>query len=88
MLGGKLLSLVPWSRILSDTEIVVAINTDPDAENTAWVTIDAGLHNAGESMTCLYSSDAKQIGKTVAVEARNGLAVKLTVPAAGVVVFK
>ncbi|MDD1621111.1 MAG: hypothetical protein LUQ11_06480 [Methylococcaceae bacterium] len=87
-MGGKLLSLVPWSRILSDSEIVVALNTDPDSEKAAWVTIDAGLHKAGDSLTCLYSSDPGQIGSTAVVEARNGLAVRLTVPAAGVVVFK
>ncbi|MDD2759736.1 MAG: alpha-amylase family glycosyl hydrolase [Methylomonas sp.] len=87
MLGGQILSLVPWSRILSDNEIVVAINTDADAPRSAWVTIDAGLHKAGDTLTCIYSSDSGQIGSTALVEARNGLSIWLTGPAAGVIVF-
>jgi len=88
MIGGKILSLVPWSRILSDSEIVVAINTDGDKPNSAWVTIDAGLHREGDKLTCVYSSDPAQIGSTTIIEARNGLSIWLTVPAAGLVIFK
>jgi len=35
---------VPWSRILSDTKLVLPINTDANQAKTAWVTIDASLH--------------------------------------------
>lgn len=88
MIGGKISSLVPWSRILSNSEIVLAINTDRDATNTAWVTIDASLHTLGDTLTCIYSSDPAQIGSTANIQARNGLSVLLSVPAAGLIIFK
>ncbi|MBT9100230.1 hypothetical protein KFZ76_21235 [Methylovulum psychrotolerans] len=88
MLGGKISSLVPWSRILSDTEIVLAINTDGDAAHTAWVSIDASLHQPGDTLTCIYSSDPVQIGSTVTIQAINGLSVLLSAPVAGLVIFK
>jgi hypothetical protein len=79
--------VVPWSRIFSDREVLLAVNTDGDAARTAWVTIDNGLHAAGSLLACLHSTDATQIGSVVTVEARNGKAVRLTVPAAGFVAF-
>src|SRR5262249_58711982 len=81
MIGGQIRSVVPWSRIFADHEIVVAINTDPVNARAAWVTIDSGLHVENAALTCLYSMDATQIGQAVKVEARNGKAVRLTVPA-------
>jgi glycosidase len=88
MIGNQIRSVVPWSRILSDAEIVLAINTDPDQAKTAWVTIDLSLHNEGDLLTCIYSTDAGQIGKQVKCESKNGLSVELTVPAAGFVIFE
>jgi glycosidase len=88
MLGGQIQSVVPWSRLLDDKEAVLAINTDLDNPCSAWVTIDASLHRPGDQLRCVHSSDAAQVGTTVSVEARNGLAVFLTVPAAGFVVFR
>lgn len=87
-IGERMRSIVPWSRVLDRAEVLCAINTDPDAASTAWVTIDAGLHRAGDVLRCVYSSDAAQVGTTVAVEARNGKAVALTVPRAGFVVYE
>jgi glycosidase len=87
-LGGRLLSIVAWSRIMDEDEILCAINTDPERPTTAFVTIDSDLHAAGDRLTCLYSTDATAIGRPVAVEARNGKAVSLTVPAAGFVVYR
>ncbi len=88
MLGQEIRSIVPWSRINDEFEILCAVNTDPDAARTAWVTIDAGLHQAGDRLGCLYSTAAAEIGQTVLVEARNGQAVRLTVPPAGFVVYE
>jgi hypothetical protein len=39
-------------------------------------------------LKCIYSTDATQIGQAVTVEARNGKAVLVTVPAAGFVIFE
>jgi glycosidase len=88
MLGGRLLSIVPWSRIFNQREVLLAINTNFDAPTTAWVTIDDALHPVGSVLTCAYSSDAGQLGEQVPVEARNGKAVQIRVPPAGFVVFR
>jgi glycosidase len=88
MTGGRMRAVVPWSRLFVDEEIVLAINTDPDGPSTAWVTIDDGLHAAGDELRCVYSTDPGQIGDAVAVEARNGKAVQLTLPPAGFAVYE
>ena len=67
---------------------MLAINTDANNSKTVWVTIDASLHKAGESLTCIYSTDIAQIGTKANIEPRNGLAVLLTVPAAGFIIFE
>jgi glycosidase len=88
MVNGRLRSVVPWSRLFTDQETVCAINTDPDQPRTAWVTIDNDLHLPGQQLRCLYSTDPAQRDATVTVEPRNGKAVLLTLPPAGVVVFE
>jgi len=88
MLGGRIRSVVAWSRLFNGQEFLCAINTDPDQPRTAWVTIDNDLHEAGQELRCLHSTDPAQRGTTVSVEARNGKSVLLTVPPAGVVVHE
>ena len=36
MIGNLILSIVPWSRIFSNHEIVLSINTDVNQSRTAW----------------------------------------------------
>ena len=84
---GRMTSVVAWSRILSNREIVCAINTDWASPRTAWVTIDAGLHSAGDKFQCVYSTDGSKVGSLVAAEPRNGLAIRIEVPPAGFVVM-
>jgi glycosidase len=88
MIGDAIRSVVPWSRLFSDEEIVCAINTDYDQARTAWVTIDNDLHRAGDTLRCVFSTDPAQIGTTVPVEPRNGKAVQLTLPAASFVIYE
>jgi glycosidase len=85
-MNGRILSIVAWSRIFNDNELLCAINTDPDQDRTVFVTIDNDLHTAGDRLTCLYSTRPAEIGRTLLVEARNGKAVSLTAPSAGFVV--
>jgi glycosidase len=85
--AGPMRSLVAWSRIFNDREVLAAINTDSDQAATAFVTIDDNLHATGDRLTCLYSSDDTEIGRTVPVEPRNGKAILLAAPAAGFVVY-
>ncbi len=84
---GPLRSIVAWSRIFNDREVLAAINTDPEAASAAFVTIDDSLHAAGSRLTCLFSTDASEIAGSVAVEPRNGKSVFVRVPPAGFVVY-
>jgi glycosidase len=88
IIGERMLSIVPWSRIFDNQEIVLAINTDAEIHRTAWVTIDSQLHEGKASfLHCLYSTDTEQLSSKVQIEARNGKAVELTVPAGGLVIY-
>jgi len=84
--GGPVRSVVGWSRVLDRREVLCAINTDPALERRAWVTVDAGLHAVGESLALLHASGPGQ-ATSVAVEARNGCAVQVTLPPAGVAIY-
>ena len=88
MVGGEIRFVVPWSRIFSGKEVLLAISTDYSQSSTAWVTIDDALHNAGYLLTCIFSTDSQQVGQVIKVEPRNGKAVLLTVPAAGFVIYE
>ena len=85
--AGRLTSLVGWSRILADREILVVINTDVETQRAAWVTVDAGLHDAGDLYRYVHNSEATMIGTSTAVVAANGRAVEVRVPAGGVAIL-
>ena len=88
VVGGRMLSVVPWSRLFDDRETLLAINTDPDRPRTAWVLVDNDLQWGGK-LRCLYSTDAAEIGHLLEVEPKErGMAVRLTVPAAGFVIYE
>jgi hypothetical protein len=88
MVGNEIRSIVAWSRIFDERECLLAINTDPGNPQTAWVTIDNGLHEAGASLTCIYSTQASDIGSQLNVKMQNGKAVLLTVPPGGFVIYE
>ncbi|MDP2840884.1 MAG: alpha-amylase family glycosyl hydrolase [Candidatus Methanoperedens sp.] len=87
MIGGQIRSLVPWSRIFNNQEILLAINTDADNARSTWVTIASTLHAKPGALRCLYSTDAGQVGTRANIEPRNGRAVMLSVPAGGFVIY-
>lgn len=88
LIGDRIRSVIPWSRIFNDHEILLAINTDYDQPRSAWVTIDNDLHQTGELLTCIYSTNKGEEQQQVPIEARNGKAIFITVPAAGFVVYE
>lgn len=88
IVGYEIRSIVPWSRIFHNTEVVVAINTNYDAASSAWVTIDDSLHQVGDRLKCIYSTQPNDINREVTVEARNGKSVYLTVPSAGLIIYQ
>jgi glycosidase len=89
MIGDRMRAVVAWSRLFTDREWLVAINTDSDAACAAWVIVDFDLNAIGRNFTCLYSSDAAQIGKTLTVAAPRPdvRAVWLELPRAGCAVY-
>jgi glycosidase len=89
ILGDRMRSVVPWTRSFDDQNLLLAINTDPDQPGTVWVDLDAGMLPASRHFTCLYSSDAAQIGQVLTVQTvGDRQAVQLTVPAAGFVIYE
>jgi glycosidase len=85
--GGRMTTVVAWSRILADREIVCAFNNDPVAARTAWVTVDAGLNGGVAAYGYDHCSDPRAVGTTTPVESRNGRAIEVTLPAAGFAVL-
>ena len=89
VLGGRMLSVVPWSRSFDDQNLLLAINTDPGQPRSAWVDLDPGTNPAGKSMQCIYATDPSQIGQNLTVRAAGDRQlVQMTVPAAGFVVYE
>lgn len=80
-------SIVAWSRVLDEHETLVAISTDPDRPTTAWVTIDGDRHEAGGLLTCVLKT-GEATEDAVTIEARDGLAVQITLPPGGVAVYR
>ena len=88
LVGDQIRSIVAWSRLFNDEEILLAINTDPDQARTAWVTVEDELHQEGDTLRRLYATDPDGSPEALTVEARNGKSVRLTVPAAGFVIYE
>lgn len=89
--GAPMLSIVAFSRIFNDEEVLVALNTDRERDTTAWVTLDKELHSmagAPSHLTCLYSSNAFDQGQHIVIEDRNGKAARITLGAAGFAIFR
>jgi glycosidase len=89
LVGGRMLSVVPWSRSFDDQNLLLAINTDPAWPRAAWVDLDPSANLEGKTLLCLYSTDASQIGQALTVSAvGERRVVQLTVPGSGFVVFE
>lgn len=88
MLGGPMRSVVAWSRIMNDRELVLAINTDAAAARTAWVTVDSALHRAGDTLALVYATDPAAAPATLTVEGKNGVSVLMTLPASGFAIYE
>lgn len=87
--NGELHWVIAWSRIFAGSECLCAINTDTERELTLWIVVDSAIHSAaGSAMSCIFSTDSLQVGTSVPVLPLQGSAVRITVPAAGFVVYR
>ncbi|KAF2120358.1 glycoside hydrolase superfamily [Lophiotrema nucula] len=89
-LGETMKSIVAWSRVFADQEVLCAINTDTENWTKAFVTIDDGLHAEGDKLKCSYRSPTdgdRTVADEVEVEGINGKAVELSVPPSGFVIY-
>ncbi len=83
--------VVAWSRILFDTEVLVAFNTHGLEAADALITVDSGLHPPGSRFAILYDGawtaqqlDSPPSDRHVSVETLDGRAfVRVSLPPAG-----
>ncbi len=76
-----------WSRIYSSQEIVIAVNTDLEADHTVRISIDVELHGDSDTFRELYRSDGKDLS-VFGIEAfEDRRAVQIRVPAHGCVIL-
>jgi glycosidase len=91
-LGDRMRALVSWSRLFMDQEVLLAVNTDETQGTTAYSTVAPMFRVEGDQFHLLFwyaPKDASPPAASLTVERRNGpLAVRLTVPAAGFVVYQ
>jgi glycosidase len=78
-------SIIAWSRIMDQQEVLVAFSNDVENDLTAWITVDDRMHSTGDQFNCLYSS----VGPLPALHVVpiNGKAVQLTVPKGAFVIY-
>ncbi len=86
-IGGELRWAVAWSRIFADREILCAMSTSVVRRLTVYATVDHALHPPGAAMTCLFHTEPGQIGAVANCEARNGSALRITLPPGGFAVY-
>jgi len=85
--NGELHWVVAWSRIYAGSEFLCAINTDTEHDIQLWVVVDSRINSSPGTMSCLYSTDARQCGEPAPLIAVHGSALQIRVPAAGFVVY-
>jgi hypothetical protein len=56
--------VLAWSRILSDTEVVIALNTDNAPSGPLHVVVDSRLNARVAQYTCKWSTESAQIGSS------------------------
>lgn len=83
---GPIRSVIAWSRIMDSEEMLMVFSNDYGRVLSVWITVDNALNQTGDTFKCLYCSGG-ELGN-VAVEARNGKAVRISLPPGAFAVFK
>jgi glycosidase len=91
-LGDRMRSLVCWSRLFIDQEVLVAVNTDEAQPVTAYSTVAPTFRVEGDEFHLLFwyaPREASPPPSSLTVERKNGpLAVRITLPAAGFALYQ
>lgn len=91
-LGERMRSLVSWSRLFIDHEILIAVNTDEMQPVTAYSTVAPTFRVEGDQFHLIFwyaPKSAPPPPSSLTVERKNGpLAVRMTLPAAGFVIYQ
>ena len=86
-LGERMRSLVSWSRLFVDQEVLVAVNTDELQPVTAYSTVAPTFRIEGDEFHLIFWYAPKHVApppSSLTVERKNGpLAVRMTLPPAG-----
>src|SRR5262245_49720563 len=90
--GAQSSSLVSWSRLFIDQEVLVAVNTDATQPTTAYSTVAPTFRVEGDQCHLLFwyaPKTASPPPPSLTVERKNGpLAVRMSLPAAGFAIYQ
>jgi glycosidase len=91
-LGDRMRSLVSWSRLFVDEEVLVALNTDERQPATAYSTVAPVLRVEGDAFHLLFwyaPRPASPPSSSLTVERKSDLlAVRMTLPPAGFAIYQ
>jgi glycosidase len=91
-LGDRMRSLVAWSRLFVDQEVLLALNTDEKEPVTAYSTVAPTFRVEGDQFHLIFwhaPKGAEPPPSSLTVERKNGpLAVRMTIPAAGFAIYQ
>lgn len=91
-LGDRMRSLVSWSRLFIDQEVLIAVNTDEAQSVTAWSTVAPTFRVEGDQFHLIFWHAPKPGPRptgSLTVERKNGLlCVQMTLPPAGFVIYQ
>jgi glycosidase len=92
LMGKRMRSIVAWSRLFVDQEVLVALSTDQEQPLTAYSTVAPRFRASGDLLKLIFwhtPAASPMPPEELVVEHRGDrLAVRLTVPPAGFVIYQ
>ena len=91
-MGDRMRSLVSWSRLFIDQEVLIAVNTDEAQSVIAWSTVAPTFRVEGDQLHLIFwyaPMPAPRPTGSLTVERKNGLlCVQMRLPPAGFVIYQ
>jgi hypothetical protein len=90
-LGERMRSLVSWSRLFVDQEVLIALNTDEAQPVTAYSTVAPTFRVEGDEFQLIFWQCPKSCSPpppSLTVERHGPLAVQMTLPPAGFAIYQ